>query len=157
MKKKIEKDLITPVGRIQDEVVAPELSQYDKDFKTDILDTMQKNYRATLIAYRRKLHGSVNYFDPNTILSKLNTGSQIVVLDSMKELPGDWRDIDLTSFLPEGEAIERELISPEDDLASEVASSEDGDNGTSDDGGTATSKDDLHDPFIAIEESFASL
>ena len=38
-----------------------------------------------------------------------------------------------------GEAIERELISPEDDLASEVASSEDGDTGTSDDGGTATS------------------
>ena len=96
MKKKIEKDLITPVGQIQDEVVAPELSHYD-------------------------------------------TGSQIVVLDSMKDLPGDWRDIDLTSFLPEGEAIERELISPEDDLASEVASSEDGDTGTSDDGSTATS------------------
>ena len=75
--------------------------KYDKDpqLLLDIISAIPKRVDNTLTLHRNKLLGNVpksrDEFDPSSLLSKMAGGDKILVLDSKKDLPANWRDIDL--------------------------------------------------------------
>ena len=93
---------------------------------------MPKNYRCTLNAFRRKLHGLIpkelDDFDPSIILGKIEHGEKVLILDSNKDLPENWKDIQLSEYLPDnpGEDCVEENINPSDAGISEDSLSSDG-------------------------------
>lgn len=92
---------------------------------------MPKNYRSTLNAFKRKLHGSIpkerDDFEPSTILGKIEHGEKVLVLDSNTDLPDNWKDINLREFLPERPGADCEdNVNPSDVGTSEDGFSSDG-------------------------------
>ena len=93
---------------------------------------MPKNYQCTLNAFRRKLHGLIpkelDDFDPSIILGKIEHGEKVLILDSNKDLPENWKDIQLSEYLPDnpGEDCVEENINPSDAGISEDSLSSDG-------------------------------
>ena len=79
-----------------------------------------------------------NDFDPEIILSKIPHGEQVIVLDSMKDLPDDWETMELHDVVPPP-------MSPSQRLNDDPVSSDDGgwggfssDGGQTSDGGHTT-------------------
>ena len=93
---------------------------------------MPKNYQCTLNAFRRKLHGLIpkelDDFDQSIILGKIEHGEKVLILDSNKDLPENWKDIQLSEYLPDnpGEDCVEENINPSDAGTSEDGLSSDG-------------------------------
>ena len=75
--------------------------KYEKDpqLLLDIISAVPKRVDNTLTLHRNKLLGNVpkrrDEFDPTSLLSKMDGGEKILVLDSLTDLPANWRDIDL--------------------------------------------------------------
>ena len=71
----------------------------DPQLLLDIVSAMPKRVDNTLTSYRNKILGNVpktrDEFDPASLLNKMEGGDKILVLDSHKDLPKDWRNIDL--------------------------------------------------------------
>ena len=92
----------------------------DESLIQDVLAALPLRVETTLFNYRKSLLGkvprSLNDFDPQPILSSLDNGSQILVLDS-KDLPADWKNYDFRSLLDDED--------PENNAGSEGATSED--------------------------------
>ena len=72
---------------------------HDPQLLLDIVSAMPKRVDNTLTSYRNKILGNIpkdrNEFNPDTLLNKMEGGQKIVVMDSMKDLPDNWRDIDV--------------------------------------------------------------
>lgn len=75
--------------------------KYGKDpqLLLDIVSSMPRRVDNTLNSYRNKILGNVpkhrDEFDPDTLLSRMDGGEKILVMDSQKDLPDNWRHLDL--------------------------------------------------------------
>ena len=88
-------------GRAKDKVMVETNLKYSKDpqLLLDIVSAMPKRVDNTLTLYRNKILGNVpthrNEFDPESLLTRMEGGEKILVMDSLKDLPANWRTIDL--------------------------------------------------------------
>ena len=88
-------------GRAKDKVMVETNLKYSKDpqLLLDIVSAMPKRVDNTLILYRNKILGNVpthrNEFDPESLLTRMEGGEKIIVMDSLEDLPANWRTIDL--------------------------------------------------------------
>ena len=75
--------------------------KYEKDpqLLLDIVSAMPKRVDNTLTLHRNKLLGNIpksrEEFNPWSLLDKMDGGDKMMVLDSCKDLPVDWREIDM--------------------------------------------------------------
>ena len=71
----------------------------DPQLLLDIVSAMPKRVDNTLTLHRNKLLGNApkhrNDFIPANLLSRVDGGNKILVMDSLQDLPENWRDIDL--------------------------------------------------------------
>ena len=86
--------------------MAVELQKYknDPDLKSDIINAIPQHADSTLNSFRRKVLGSFDdtqeSYDPSSILGRTVNGDSIIVLDSNKHLPDDWRSVKLSELFP---------------------------------------------------------
>ena len=75
--------------------------RYSKDpqLLLDVVSAMPRRVDNTLHNFRNKLLGNVpkhrDEFNPETLLSRMEGGEKILVMDSLKDLPQNWRNLDL--------------------------------------------------------------
>lgn len=75
--------------------------KYSKDpqLLLDIVSAMPRRVDNTLTSFRNKLLGNIpthrNEFNPETLLRRMEGGEEILVMDSLKDLPPNWRNINM--------------------------------------------------------------
>ena len=73
--------------------------QDDPQLLLDIVSGMPKRVDSTLTAYRNRLLGNIpkhrDEFKTETLLSRMEGGDKILVMDSSKDLPSNWQDLDM--------------------------------------------------------------
>ena len=106
----------------------------DPGLLTEVISAFPKRIESTLNLYKSKLLGSLptsrDDFDPTTLLGKMEGGDKVIFMDSNKDLPKDWKTIDLkeTFGVPNKNA--------DDPAFNGVAAASSDDGGTTDDAAT---------------------
>ena len=89
------------IARAKDTIMIETSLKYanDPQLLLDIISAMPKRVDNTLTAHRNKILGNVpkhrDDFVPETLLAKIDGGNKIIVMDSSKDLPSNWRNIDM--------------------------------------------------------------
>ena len=97
----------TLLGQVKNMILRMELhwKYEDKALIQDILAALTKKVENTLFNYCKGLLGKVPRFrdeyDPQTMISTLEHEEKILVLDSSRDLPQNWNDIDFRGLFGE--------------------------------------------------------
>ena len=89
------------LGRAKDKVMVETNLKYRKDpqLLLDIVSAMPRRVDNTLNTHRTKILGNIpkhrDEFQPETLLRRMDGGENIVVMDSLKDLPPRWRLMDV--------------------------------------------------------------
>ena len=71
----------------------------DPQLLMDIISAMPKRVDSTLTAYRNKLLGNIpkhrDDVEPETLLQRMEGGDKVLVMDSSKDLPSNWHQLDI--------------------------------------------------------------
>ena len=114
------------------------MQKYDRELRAEIIGYLAKRITSTLNKHRNKILGSMpvsrDEYNPSSILSLVSNGDQIICLDSNTDLDPNWREQELSDFLPKSSSAAPGL----DD-----ALSSDGGSATSDDGVTSDDQEPL--------------
>jgi hypothetical protein len=119
--------------------------RYSKDpqLLLDVVSAMPRRVDNTLHNFRNKLLGNVpkhrDEFNPETLLSRMEGGEKILVMDSLKDLPQNWRNLDLKKeYGIEEECIDNQADTQSSGLSDNQQDSDEdprpGDSGESDSG-----------------------
>ena len=100
--------------------------EHDKALLADILSALPKRMESSLNLHKNRLLGSLpknrEYFNPFQLLSKLSGGEKVIVLDSSKDLPPNWRNINMVKKFGPSQVGDLGL----DDAGSGVSTAEEG-------------------------------
>ena len=94
-------DTLIVLGRAKDKIMVETNLKYpdDSQMLLDIVSAMPKRVDSTLAAYRNKLLGNIpkhrNDFQPESLPSKMEGGDKILEMDSSRNLPNNWQDLDM--------------------------------------------------------------
>ena len=132
---------------------------YDNDpgLLTEVISAFPKRIESTLNLYKNKMLGSLptsrDDFDPTSLLGKMEGGEKIVFMDSNKDLPKDWKTIDLkeTFGVPNKNAVDHQAL---DDFVTSVDAATTDDAGTTDDENVVADDDvykDVRDSIVNLE------
>ena len=84
----------------RDEVLLEHLTRKypnDEQFRADVRHYLPLRVENTLFYTRNKVLGPTNSnrddFDPSHVLSQVSEGQNVIVFDSNKDLPNDWREM----------------------------------------------------------------
>ena len=89
------------LGRAKDKIMVETNLKHrdDPQLLLDIVSSMPKRVDSTLTAYRNKLLGNIpkhrDDFKPESLLSRMEGGDKILVMDSSKDLPSNWQELDM--------------------------------------------------------------
>ena len=100
--------------------------EHDKALLADILSALPKRMESSLNLHKNRLLGSLpknrEDFNPFQLLSKLSGGEKVIVLDSSKDLPPNWRNINMVERFGPSQVDDLGL----DDAGSGVSTAEEG-------------------------------
>ena len=127
------------LGRARDSVMKEVNLEFENDpsLLADIVSALPKKMESTLNLHKNRLLGSLpktmDDFDPTSLLSKLDGGSKIIVLDSNKDLPENWKYVDLkktfglvTGEEEDGDDLNHDVASTDECSSTDGAASTDG-------------------------------
>ena len=131
------------LGRAKDQVMAEANVMYDNDpvLLTEVISAFPKRIESTLNLYKSKMLGSLptsrDDFDPTPLLGKMEGGEKILFMDSNKDLPKDWKTIDMkkTFGVPSKNAVDDPAVNDIDVPSTDDAATSD-DAATTDEAGT---------------------
>ena len=122
------------LGRARDSILREVNLKYEKDpsLLAEIIFALPKKMESTLNQHKNRLLGSLpktlDDFDPSSLIAKLEGGDKILVMDSNRDLPENWKDIDMKETFGVVEEASDD-INPSnggsDDCATDDASSSD--------------------------------
>ena len=122
------------LGRARDSILREVNLKYEKDpsLLAEIISALPKKMESTLNQHKNRLLGSLpktlDDFDPSSLIAKLEGGDKILVMDSNRDLPENWKDIDMKETFGVVEEASDD-INPSnggsDDCATDDASSSD--------------------------------
>ena len=77
--------------------------EHDKALLADILSALPKRMESSLNLHKNRLLGSLpknrEDFNPFQLLSKLSGGEKVILLDSSKNLPPNWKSLNMVDEL----------------------------------------------------------
>ena len=92
-------------------------------------------------------------FDPTALLGKMEEGEKIIFMDSNKDLPKDWKTIDLkeTFGVPNKNAVDDQALNDIDEPSTDDAASSDDENVVADEDADDDVYQDVRESTVNLE------
>ena len=134
------------LGRARDTILKDVNLDYEKDpaLLADIISALPKKMESTLNLHKSRILGSLpksrDEFDPLSLLTKLDGGDKVMVCDSNRDLPKNWKEMDIKEAFGNVEDEAADNINPDLASSDDCASTDEG--MSSDDGPAVINEDD---------------
>ena len=106
---------------------------HDPVLLAGIMSALPKKMESSLNLHKSRLLGTLpksrDDFDPRLLLSKMEGGEKIIVLDTNKDLPSDWRSQDLKEVAGYATVATQHQQGQDDGISSDAGTSTDDDDG----------------------------